>query len=191
VREARYLVCGAAFKTRAVLMAPPLIFVFLFDRLELERECLNWAAGLVIFGLGLSVRLWAQRHLRYRLEGETQLAVTGPYVFLRNPVYVGNMLLLAAVCCLCELPWMVPIVVGWAWCVYDLAVRFEEARLAKRFGQRYTDYCQKVPRWLPCLPPAPVGRAASKSGWLRVAAVEWQCTLLLLLPAVKELLHPD
>jgi protein-S-isoprenylcysteine O-methyltransferase Ste14 len=191
VREARYLVCGAAFKTRALLMTPPLIFVFLCDRLEWEWEWLNWAVGLVIFGLGLSVRVWAQRHLRYRLEGETQLAVTGPYVYVRNPVYIGNMLLFAAVCCLCELPWMVPIVVGWAWFVYDLAARFEEARLAKRFGQRYAEYCEKAPRWLPRLPRAPVARVVSQIGWLRVAAVEWQCTLLLLLPLVKEFLHPD
>jgi protein-S-isoprenylcysteine O-methyltransferase Ste14 len=34
---------------------------------------------------------------------------------------------------------------------FDRRVRTDEARLAARFGEEYTDYMGRVPRWMPGL----------------------------------------
>jgi protein-S-isoprenylcysteine O-methyltransferase Ste14 len=135
------------------------------------------------------LRVWAQKHLKYRLAEGRALAATGPYTVTRNPVYVGNVLILASLAVLCELPWMMPLVGGWAALVYDRAIRFEEYRLTKRHGDEYLAYQQRVGRWWPRTPAGGSVLAARATGWGRAASVEWQCLVLLVVPAIKEVLH--
>jgi len=183
---------AAAFKLRGILMVPVLLVLFFCTEREWEYELGVWIVGLAPFVAGVALRVWAQRHLKYRLRVDHGLATTGPYAFMRNPVYVGNLLILAGLCVTCELPWMIPLVCGWAAIVYDSAVRFEEVRLRKRHGDAYAAYCGRVHRWWPRAPSAGamVPSAETVCTWARAAAVEWQCLALLLIPAVKELFHP-
>jgi len=172
-------------------MVPVVAFAVLCTKWEWERRPVVWILGLIMFAAGFGLRCWAQRHFKYRLrsEGEHQLAVTGPFAYYRNPVYIGNLLLLTGVTVLCELIWAVPFVVLWGGLVYALAVRFEEFRLAKRFGAEYRNYCAAVPRWLPTSPVPPreaLSTAALPAKWALVLRAEWQCLVLLLIPVVKE-----
>ena len=177
------------FKTRGVLMVPPLVFLGIFFRWEWEAEWAVWSLGLSIFLLGVAVRVWAQQHLHYRLpEAERGLATTGPYAFMRNPVYIGNMLIFAGLCVLCELPWAIPLFCVWAFIVYSLSIRFEEHRLRKRFGEAYIAYCERTPRWLPRKPVWPAANAAPVAPLHSALRAEWQCLCLLLIPLAKELL---
>ena len=90
--------------------------------------------------------------------------MTGPYGFLRNPIYLAGMTLLAGVGLLYA-PWRVADrVVPVALFVYfHLAViRVEEPALRRQFGASYRAYCQRVSRWLPSI-RAP-GRRGSDAG---------------------------
>lgn len=179
---------SAIFKVRGLLMAP-LVAVMAFSVFwEYKRDAVNLAIGLPLFALGWAVRVWSQCHLKYRVRLATpQLSTDGPYRWIRNPVYVGNTLMLAALAVLCELYWMLPITIGWALLVYHLSVvGFEEIRLAKMFGPSYEQYRAAVPRWVPSLPLTPLARAPQRLAVGRAILVEWQCALLLLVPLIKE-----
>ena len=180
---------AAAFKLRGLLMVPAVAALFLWHRWEWEYEPGVWATGLLLFAGGVVLRVWAQQHLKYRLRVGHGLATSGPYTVSRNPVYVGNLLILISLCVLCELPWMIPIVGGWAAVVYDRAIHFEEYRLTKRHGDEYVAYQQRVGRWLPRAAAGRRALGAKAVGWSRAASVEWQCLLLLVVPAIKELVY--
>jgi protein-S-isoprenylcysteine O-methyltransferase Ste14 len=128
------------------------------------------------------------RATRYRLpEAERGLATSGPYAFMRNPVYIANMLMFAGLCVLCELPWAIPLVCAWAFIVYNIGIRFEEQRLRKRYGEAYTDFCERTPRWIPHHPVWMAVRAAPAASLRCALRAEWQCLCLLLIPIAKEL----
>ncbi len=184
-----YRLCDAvAFKLRGLLMVPAVALLLLWHRWEWEYDAGVWATGLLLFAGGVVLRVWAQKHLKYRLRAGHALATTGPYTVTRNPVYVGNLLLLASLAVLCELPWMIPLVGGWAALVYDRAIRFEEYRLTKRHGDEYVAYQQRVGRWWPRTAVGGRTLGARATGWDRAASVEWQCLLLLVIPAIKEII---
>jgi len=179
---------AAAFKLRGLLMVPPIAFLLFWTRWEWEYEAGVWGIGLALFLPGVALRVWSQRYLRYRLRDGKGLATAGPYAWTRNPVYLGNLLMFAGLCVICELPWVMPFVVGWAALVYHAAVRFEEDRLTKRYGATYVAYCHRVPRWVPCIAVEASLPAPSASLW-RAATVEWQCLLLAIVAVAKECWH--
>jgi protein-S-isoprenylcysteine O-methyltransferase Ste14 len=109
---------------------------------------------LMVAGFGLSA--WCVRSL-VALGGGTQspldptkhLVVAGPYRYVRNPMIVGNLLLLCGepvlfgsrgILLYAVLFWL-------AWQV--LLVSREEPSLRRRFGSEYETYRREVPRWLP------------------------------------------
>ncbi len=184
-----YRLChAAAFKLRGLLMAPLLSWLLVWGRWEWEQEIGIWTLGLSLFLPGLALRVWSQIHLRYRLRGGRDLATEGPYAWTRNPVYIGNLLMAVGFCVMCELPWAMPIVLAWGALVYDTAVRFEEGRLTKRYGEAYVAYCRRVPRWRPRR-PLKTGVHAPGVGTWRAFAVEWQCLFLPVAAMIKEWWH--
>jgi protein-S-isoprenylcysteine O-methyltransferase Ste14 len=76
------------------------------------------------------------------------LLVSGIFRFSRNPIYLGQLLLLAA--------WAVLLggVGVWLWWLlffvylHKVQVPREEAFLSTRFGADYAAFCQRVRRWL-------------------------------------------
>ncbi len=177
------------FKVRGLAMVPMLVLLTLFPRWETENVWLIYGLGVPVFLGGIWIRVWSQRHLRYRLKTDARLAVTGPSAHVRNPVYIGNTLILCGLALLCELPWAVPLMALWAAAIYSVAVRFEENRLLKRYGDEYQRYMRCVPRWIPSIQMLVPTAAESDLGvsWFSAARVEWQCALLLALPIFKEL----
>lgn len=178
------------YRYRGVLMAPPfLVLLFVFYG-EVERPWLIWPLGLALFFAGVLIRLWAQVHLHYRLRVHKCLTKTGPYAIVRNPIYIGNTLMLVASAVMAELVWFVPVMLLWCVLVYRVVVRYEESHLAQKYGQPYLDYLATVPRWLPRLAlwsqPAPENR--NREFYLPSIAAEVHC-LFLLIPLIgKELL---
>ncbi|MFQ5769267.1 MAG: methyltransferase family protein [bacterium] len=75
-----------------------------------------------------------------------KLVRSGPYRYLRHPIYVGYTLLWAGFACLVGSFWMLTIsllllIAGWL--LY--AHYFEEKILQRRFGDQYTSYRNKTP----------------------------------------------
>jgi protein-S-isoprenylcysteine O-methyltransferase Ste14 len=52
--------------------------------------------------------VWAQKHLGYRLKITQSVPTAGPYALLRNPIYIGNTLVILGAVVMSEVLWMVP-----------------------------------------------------------------------------------
>jgi protein-S-isoprenylcysteine O-methyltransferase Ste14 len=135
------------YRFRAYLVSPPLFFA-VFCSYQ-ETETFVWPLGISVFILGFALRLWAQQHLHYRLRVHKHLSTTGPYGFVRNPVYIGNVLIGLGATLISELLWLVPITFFWYSIVYRFVVRYEETHLLEKYGQPYREYMSRVPRWFP------------------------------------------
>lgn len=82
---------------------------------------------------------------------DTELAQLGPYSIVRNPLYIGNFLGAVGFGFAVEMPYLAALIAAVFAALYPSVVRREEARLAQLFGERYRQYCARVPRWLPDL----------------------------------------
>ena len=91
-----------------------------------------------------------------------RLVVTGFFRYVRNPIYVGFLVILIGQALLFGSLGMLEYTAV-AWCVGAAAVRwYEEPVLARRFGAEYQAYRRAVPAWLPRLHPwTPAGPAGS------------------------------
>lgn len=75
----------------------------------------------------------------------------GPYRYVRNPMYVGGVLVIAGVGLIvpsCAILILAALVWG---LLQVMVVYFEEPELKKRFGRSYEEHTRKVNRWLPRL----------------------------------------
>jgi protein-S-isoprenylcysteine O-methyltransferase Ste14 len=139
----------------------------------------------------VALRVWAQIHLHYRLKVRKVLTVTGPYRFVRNPIYIGNTLIMAGACMLTELFWFVPIQVVYCAIVYSLVLRYEETHLTAKYGGAYLDYMSRVPRWIPRIGASgsPAGRGLLAQYAVPSLRAEAHNMLFLIPFIIKELAH--
>jgi protein-S-isoprenylcysteine O-methyltransferase Ste14 len=92
-------------------------------------------------------RIWCALFIAGSKNGE--LAASGPYSVVRNPLYLGNLAGAVGFGFAVEQPYLAALF-GLAFALfYPSVVAREEARLAQIFGERYREYCARVPRWLP------------------------------------------
>jgi protein-S-isoprenylcysteine O-methyltransferase Ste14 len=112
-----------------------------------------WTLGLLVVALGEGVRLWAVHHIgaisRTRSDRLGPLIATGPFAYVRNPLYLGNILLWTGFSISARLLWLTPIIVILLALEYHAIVRWEERLLTERIGEPYADYVAGVPRWVP------------------------------------------
>jgi protein-S-isoprenylcysteine O-methyltransferase Ste14 len=78
-----------------------------------------------------------------------ELAQQGPYAMVRNPLYLGNFLGAIGFGFAVEMPYLAALFAVIFAVLYPAVVAREEARLLELFGERYRQYCARVPRWLP------------------------------------------
>ena len=103
--------------------------------------------GLPLAAVGLTLRAWAAGHLRKN----QRLTTSGPYAWVRNPLYVGTLLAV----CGCLIAASQP-VLGWVTLaafvlIYTPVVEQEEQHLRKLFPE-YEDYARRVPQFVPRMP---------------------------------------
>jgi protein-S-isoprenylcysteine O-methyltransferase Ste14 len=175
------------YRLRNVLASLPLIFAFIYNHGQIEKEFVIWGVGGIIFLAGIAVRIWAQQHLHYRMGLYKRLTTSGPYRFVRNPLYIGNILTYVGATIFSELIWFAPVTLLWAIGAYSLVVRYEEAHLLDKYGEAYQEYFRKVSRWI----PKQIGfsRWGMVNQYLkRALLIEFRCVLILLPYIVKEIL---
>ena len=82
-----------------------------------------------------------------------RLVVSGPYRYVRNPIYVGFVVILVGEVLLFGSPGLLEYTAV-AWCIGAAGARFyEEPTLARKFGAEYQDYRRAVRAWIPRLRP--------------------------------------
>jgi protein-S-isoprenylcysteine O-methyltransferase Ste14 len=76
------------------------------------------------------------------------LATGGIYAWTRNPMYLGAVLALLGVAIAAEWTWLVVLSLILPFALWHLAIKREEAHLARTFGAAYDAYRGRVRRWL-------------------------------------------
>jgi protein-S-isoprenylcysteine O-methyltransferase Ste14 len=127
-------------------------------------------AAALLVGIAALLRSWASAYLRSELVHDPNLrtegvVADGPYRHLRNPLYLGNLLLAAGMGLLASRLGFLILLAGHAFFLLRLIGR-EEAELAASQGQSYLAYRAAVPRLWPSLRPrVPAGGVEPR--WLQ------------------------
>ncbi len=79
------------------------------------------------------------------------LVISGLYRFVRNPMYVGVLAVVAGEALLFASPWLLSWAVLLAIVFHLFVVAYEEPTLRRAYGHDYDQFCAQVPRWLPSL----------------------------------------
>ena len=77
------------------------------------------------------------------------LVVQGPYRYVRNPMYLGVLLLLLGETAYFRSITLLLYTIVWFILVNLIVLLYEEPALRRRFGQAYERYTRSVHRWLP------------------------------------------
>ena len=119
---------------------------------------ISLAVGGAVALVGLLVRAWASGHIRKNSE----LAVSGPYAYTRNPLYLGSFILgLGFTVAASSSLWLL-LVLGGLFAalflgIYLPVMRVESLTLAELFGDDYRSYASAVPLFFPRLTPYKTG----------------------------------
>jgi len=137
----------------------PAIFtiVWILDSLVFKfsivlNDFVFWVVRLILFIVVIVVAFALIRisHsiLFRRPENKDELIAEGILAHVRNPMYLGVLLIYLAfiflsISLISIALWIVIIV------IYDKLATFEEKQLEKLFGEKYLKYKKKVPKWIP------------------------------------------
>lgn len=80
-----------------------------------------------------------------------KLVTNGIFQHCRNPLYVGNILMLVGVGILANSLFYTFIIIPFFLFIYQTIVLAEENFLRKKFGETFDNYCARVNRWIPNL----------------------------------------
>ena len=149
------------FGRRGTLLALPAIVLAAAGK----PSAFSIAAGLPLAFLGEAIRMWAVGYsgVTTRSDRVTApgLVTAGPYAYVRNPLYVGNVLTAAgfaiaftgkngAAARTALVAGSLAAIVG----VYAVIVPYEEAYLRATFGSAFDDYAERVPPVVPLVEPS-------------------------------------
>lgn len=154
------------FKYRSYTPIPFLLVMIWFA----QPTVLSLVVGFAVIFIGELIRFWGVSIVGAETRttgtvGGTFLITSGPYSYVRNPLYVGNMLLYGGVgiMSMALFPWMLLVAIAWFYVQYYLIVTREEEYLAATFRGEFDDYLRNVRRFVPRLTPYRSARPAAKT----------------------------
>jgi len=127
------------------------------------------AGGAVLVALGALLRTWAAAYLRSSVVHDgslhsDRLVADGPYRHLRNPLYLGTLMLMLGFALMAPPVGSAILILGGSWFILRLIGR-EESELARTQGDSYREFLHRVPRMLPSIRPRlPASGAAPQWG---------------------------
>lgn len=112
-----------------------------------ETHLLLERLGILLLAAGVLGRLWCTLYIAGKKS--KALVTTGPYALCRHPLYLFSLLLVTGTLLILQHA-VAAAAFGLAFLLFHaLAMRVEEAHLARIFGAEYANYCRTTPRLLP------------------------------------------
>ncbi|MCH7828072.1 MAG: isoprenylcysteine carboxylmethyltransferase family protein [Bacteroidetes bacterium] len=140
------------FKSRSYTPIPFLILMFVFQRATIQ----SMVVGFLIALCGELIRFWGVGWAGSETRttggvGGTFLIISGPFAYVRNPLYVGNILLYTGfgVMSLALFPYLQIVALLFFLTQYYYIIKEEESFLIKKFSEDFENYLKKVPRFFP------------------------------------------
>jgi protein-S-isoprenylcysteine O-methyltransferase Ste14 len=108
-----------------------------------------WLSGtLIIIWCSIDI-IRKGRGTPAHLDPPKELVITGLYRYVRNPIYMGAMLVLFGYMIWSVSAWVI-LYSALAYTAFSfLIIVIEEPILKNTFGIAYTEYAERVPRWIP------------------------------------------
>jgi protein-S-isoprenylcysteine O-methyltransferase Ste14 len=120
-----------------------------------EINSVQGMAGLFVCIAGFALAVWARRHLGRNWgmpmsfkEGH-ELVTTGPYRYVRHPIYTGMLLALLGTVLVNGPVWLLALVGMAIYCVYS--ARTEESLMLQQFPEQYAGYRRHTKAIVPFL----------------------------------------
>ncbi|MCX6151470.1 MAG: isoprenylcysteine carboxylmethyltransferase family protein [Ignavibacteriales bacterium] len=140
------------FKYRSYTPIPFLLLMFLYQWVNVW----SFIFGFIIALAGEWMRLWGVSYAGSETRttgsvGGTYLVISGPFAHVRNPLYVGNMLMYLGmgVMSFAIFPYLQILALLFFYFQYRFIIKEEEEYLKKAFGKDYQEYFKNVPRFFP------------------------------------------
>ncbi len=169
------------------------LFLILEDVLEGVRprdltsfQDLWGISGLILVLLGISLRSWAAG----TIHKDRKLATYGPYTITRHPLYIGSFLMMVGFSIIIgddENIWFVLIIFS---LFYLPAIRKEELKLRRKFGEEWRSYVKRTSLLFPKKIPANILSRCSLEQWVKnreYRACAASLIILIALGLIREL----
>lgn len=144
------------FKYRSYTPVPFIIILFIFE----NANVWSLTGGAIVVLSGELIRLWSVSWVGSETRttghyGGTYLIISGPYAYIRNPLYVGNILIYLGVgiMAFAIFPYLQLAALVFFSFQYLLIIKAEEKYLFQKYDKEYTEYVSNVPRLIPRLTP--------------------------------------
>lgn len=169
------------FKYRNWVFIPLYLALFLPSPPLLTAEYRYWLLflGLAITITGQTLRAatiglaYIERGGRNKQVYASRLVTEGIFKHCRNPLYVGNILMLLGVGVLAN-SWLYLLLFMPAFLfIYQSIVLAEESFLRSKFGEEFDQYCQSTHRWLPVLTGIQETFSSMEFNWRRYLIKEY------------------
>jgi len=155
----------------------------------------NWldVFGLIVTLAGQTVRVLVIGYAYIHRGGvdkrlaAPKLVCEGFFAHVRNPMYLGNMLIIAGLAMVYNSRWVYLIGLPLFYAAFLAIIHAEERFLTERFGADYEAYCRRVNRFVPNLRGIRTTLAGMRFDWRRAlrkdygTAFAWLSTAVLLL----------
>ncbi len=156
---------GWLFRRRTLLPLPAALAILTLRTGQTPPSAALVAAGVALTLAGEALRLWGVQHIgaisRTRSDRLGPLVATGPFAYVRNPLYAGNIALWVGFALTARLVWLAVVIFVLLAAEYHAIIRWEEWLLEERLGDTYRSYAERVGRWIPARIKASTDFAAS------------------------------
>lgn len=115
--------------------------------------------GVALALVGIVIRLWASGYVKK----DKVLATTGPYAYVRHPLYVGNQLIAFGFCLASGLWWSFVAWLAIWFYFYPQTIRHEDDVLGRLFPDEWPAWSARVQALIPRLTPYKPG--GSRGPW--------------------------
>ena len=168
------------FKYRSYTPIPFLLVMFFYENANI------WSliVGFLVAAAGELIRLWGVSWAGSETRttgtvGGIYLVVSGPFAHLRNPLYLGNILMYLGIGIMsfALFPYLQIIALIFFAIQYHLIVKEEEGYLEKTYGKDYENYVKNVPRFIPRLTRYKPGNVAQPDFKLNAGLISEKRTL--------------
>ena len=139
IREMRY----HEFSRQSIGIILVSVFCFETSPNSIIPYASNFAISLIV--LGLATRMYASGFV---LENK-ELSTTGPYAFMRHPLYTGNIMILIGLCLINGFFWSFITAFIFLWFYYPTAIEYEDRKLKSLFPDTWEEWAFMTPALLP------------------------------------------
>jgi protein-S-isoprenylcysteine O-methyltransferase Ste14 len=136
-----------------------ILFTILGDPARFPFAATLYTVGAALAVLGIAIRLWASGHVKKNQV----LATTGPYAYVRHPLYVGNHLIMIGFCLASGLWWSFVVYIVFSLYFYPQTIRHEDRHLSKLFPGEWEPWAKQTRALIPRLTPYRTGQSSEWS----------------------------